>query len=99
MTASAIELALRKQRLQLKSAELRARWAHYAAGVRPLCTGVDGARAAAVWVRRHPEVPVAAAVALAVARPRGVLRWLRRAVSAVLLWRRLRRRLGARASR
>jgi hypothetical protein len=93
MAATAIELALKKQRLQLKSAELRDQWTVCAATLKPLCTGADRLRDAGAWLRRHPELPLAVGVALAVARPRALFRWLRRAVSALLVWRRLRKRL------
>jgi hypothetical protein len=95
VSAVAIELALKKQRLQMKSAELRNRWAACAAGVKPLCAGVDRVREAAGWLRRYRGWLVAAAVGLAVARPRAAFRWLRRTASVWLLWRRLRKRLAA----
>jgi hypothetical protein len=85
-----IELALKKQRLQLKSAALRDDWVSCASALKPLCTGADRVRDAAVWLRRHPELLVAGAVALLVARPRAVFRWARRSISVVRLWRRLR---------
>jgi hypothetical protein len=90
MTADRIELALRKQRLQLESDFLREQWCAHVAGLEPAFrTGnriVDGVR----WLRRHPPVFVAGAVALLVARPRSVVRWLRRTVVAWRSWRRLR---------
>jgi YqjK-like protein len=93
MAAPAIELALKKQRLQLKSAELRDQWTACAATLKPLCAGADRVRDVGAWLRRHPELPVAAGVALVVARPRALFRWLRRGVSVLLVWRRLRKRL------
>jgi hypothetical protein len=93
MSASAIELALRKQRLLFRSVELRERWAADAAAFKPLCAGVDRVRDAGVWLRRHPELVAGIAVALLVARPRAAFRWLRRSVSVLLFWRRLRKRL------
>jgi YqjK-like protein len=92
MAASAIELALKKQRLQLKSAELRDQWSACAATLKPLYAGADRIRDAGVWLRRHPELLVAIGAALVVARPRMLFRWLRRAVSALLFWRGLRKR-------
>jgi len=85
-----IDLALKKQRLQLKSEALRAEWIVCAGALRPLCGGADRVRLAGAWLRRHPEAVAAGAVALAVARPRAVFRWLRRSFFAVRLWRRVR---------
>ncbi len=98
MSADAIELALRKQRLQLKSAALREQWAIHAAGLQPVCRAGDRLRDAVAWLRRYPQVLVAGSVALVVARPRIVVRWLRRGVVAWRSWRRLRSWLNAEAS-
>lgn len=95
MSASAIELALKKQRLLLRSAELRDQWIVCAGTMKPLCAGADRIRAAGAWLRRHPELPVAVIAALVATRPRRLFRWLRRAVSVALFWRRLRKRLTA----
>jgi hypothetical protein len=85
-----VEFALKKQRLQLRSAELRERFADYAVDVAPvLRVGdkvVDGVR----WVKHHPEVVAAAGLAFAVARPRTVFRWARRGVAAWQTWGRVR---------
>jgi hypothetical protein len=91
-----IELALRKQRLQLQSDILREQWRGHVAGLAPVFfTGdkiADGVR----WVRRRPPVLIAGAVALVVARPRWIIRWGRRTVLAWRSWRRLRGWLDAR---
>lgn len=78
MNARRLELALRKQRLQLRSAQLRADFAADAAAFEPLFAAGDQVRDAALWLRNHPAVPVGAGVALLVARPRRLLRWARR---------------------
>jgi hypothetical protein len=78
-----LELALKKQRLQLRSALLRQQMSAHAANIAPLGTAVDGLRSAVAWLRAHPLLPIAAAVALIVARPRRALRWGNRAFS---LW-------------
>jgi hypothetical protein len=88
-----IELALKKQRLLLKSAALREDWVGYASALKPPCAGADRVRAAGGWLLRHPALLVAGGVAVLVARPRAVFRWVRRAASVFLLWRRLRNRL------
>lgn len=85
-----VEFALKKQRLQYRSAELRTQFAEYAFGVSPVLRAgdaiVDGVR----WVRNHPEVIAAAGVALVVARPRGVIRLARRGLVAWQAWGRVR---------
>lgn len=78
-----IALALRKQRLLLRSAELRGRIGTQARPLLPVFAVADRLRGGWFWLRRHPAVPVAVLTALLVARPRGVLRWLRRGW---LLW-------------
>lgn len=91
MNADALALALKKQRLQLKSATLREQWIGHAAGLRPLCGGVDRVGDGLRWLRGHPQVVmttgVAASVALLVARPRAMLRWARRGVVVWRAWR------------
>ncbi len=82
MASHEVELALKKQRLLLKSAALRRRLAGDARGLMPLFAAADRARAGASWLRRNPQWLVAAGIALAVARPRAAFRWLRRAVIA-----------------
>lgn len=88
MNGRLLELALRKQRLQFQSDLLRARWQDHARGVAPAFGVVDGVRAGAQWLRRHPEVTVGAAIALIVAKPRAVWRWFKRGVVAWQFWRR-----------
>lgn len=90
MNPTALELALKKQRLQIASESLRADFGRYAAGLAPAFTGADYVVKGAGWVRRHPQFVVAAAVALAVARPKRAWRWMRRAFVGWRAWRRLR---------
>lgn len=87
MNGQLLELALKKQRLQFQSDLLRDRWCSHARGVAPAFGVVDGVRAGAQWLRRHPEVTVGAAVALVVAKPRTVWRWLKRSFAVWGLWR------------
>jgi hypothetical protein len=91
-----VELALKKQRLQFRSAELRERFAEYAFGVSPVLKAGDAVVDGVRWVKRHPEVLAAAGVALVVVRPRGVVRWARRGVAAWQAWGRVRHWLAAR---
>jgi len=84
-----LELALRKQRLQIAGETLRADFGHYAAGLAPACAGADLAVDTARWLRSHPQVIMAAVVALAVARPKRAWRWARRAFAGWQAWRKL----------
>lgn len=81
-----VELALRKQRLQLRSAALRDELAGHAAAFAPLFAAGDKVCAGARWLRRNPAATVAVGVALVVARPRAVFRWLRRGVVVWQAW-------------
>jgi hypothetical protein len=87
MASSAIELALKKQRLQIASEGLRADFGQYASGLMPAFIGADMAGVGAHWVRRNPELVVAAGVALAVIRPKSALGWARRAFITWRVWR------------
>lgn len=78
MNSRHVELALKKQRLQMRSAVLREDFAAYAAGLRPGLALADRGRSALRWLRRHPLLPVAAMAALLVSHPRAALRWVRR---------------------
>jgi len=80
------ELALKKQRLQFQSAQLRDRWIAQAHGVRPLLAGIDRVGRGVQWVQRHPTAVLAVGIALLVARPRTALRWTRRAFVAWQAW-------------
>lgn len=93
MNAHLLELALRKQRLRLRSAALREAWASNVSGIGPVFSAADGIRNAAAWVRSHPLFLVAAGVAMAAARPRAVFRWARRGALAYRLWRGLQENL------
>lgn len=88
MTPQQVEFALKKQRLQLRSAELRGQMVGHVAGLAPTLALGDRLRAAAGWMRHNPEVVAFASVALVVVRPRTVWRWARRGIFA---WRALSR--------
>jgi hypothetical protein len=87
---TALELALKKQRLQIAAEGLRIDFGRYATGLAPAFTGADCAVAGARWLRRNPEIVVATGVALLVIRPRGAWRWARRAFVGWQTWRKLR---------
>ncbi|CAB1367747.1 YqjK family protein [Denitratisoma oestradiolicum] len=92
MNARAIELALKKQRLQLRSAALRGEIAAAAAGMKPLFATVDRIGDGLRWLREHHQWAVAGLVALLAARPRAALRWGRRGW---FVWQALRRLRGS----
>lgn len=87
MNARLLDLALRKQRLQFKSDALREQWRQHAQGLAPAFGVADQVRAGADWLGRHPEVLLGAGVAIAVARPRALWRWMRRGAIAWQFWR------------
>jgi hypothetical protein len=94
MSPKQLELALKKQRLQLRIADQREAVAQHVAGLHPLFATADQLRCAGRWLRRNPEVLVAVAVAVLVARPTFIWRWLGRSVLAWRVWTRLRGGLG-----
>ncbi len=98
MNPRQVELALKKQRLLMRSGALREDFGHYATVWMPLFSATDRLRAGLHWLRRHPLLPVASLVALMVARPRGVLRWARRGFFAWQALRRLRTALEVKLS-
>ena len=90
MNSTTLELALKKQRLQIASETLRAEFGLYAAGLAPAFSAADCAVEGARWLRRNPEVLIAAGVALVVIRPKRAWRWARRAFVGWQAWRKLR---------
>jgi len=90
VNATTIELALKKQRLQIASESLRSEFALCAAGLAPAFAAADCAVEGGRWLRRNPELVVAAMVALVVIRPRRAWRWARRAFIGWQAWRKLR---------
>lgn len=87
MSPSAIELALQKQRLQLKSAEQRGALMAAVAQLAPAFAVVDGVQDGVRWLRRHPEWLAGGIVTLLVVRPGAVLRLAERGFFAWQLWR------------
>lgn len=72
------ELAVRKQKLLIRSAELRVTLAHQAQVVRAPLAVADQAVAGAQWLRDHPAWPLGTMAVLAALRPRRALRWAMR---------------------
>jgi YqjK-like protein len=87
MASTAIELALKKQRLQIASEGLRADFGRHASGLMPAFIGADMAVVGAQWVRHNREIVVAVGVALLVIRPRSAIAWARRGFVLWRVWR------------
>lgn len=90
MNFATLELALRKQRLQIASEGLRADFGSYAAGLVPVFSGADLGVEGARWLRRNPEIVVATGVTLIVIRPKRAWRWARLAFFGWQAWRKWR---------
>ena len=90
MNDTVLELALKKQRLQIASDALRDDLGRYATGLRPLFSGADLAVDGVRWARRNPQFVVAAGVALLVARPKRAWRWACSAFFGWQMWQKLR---------
>ena len=84
-----LEIALKKQRLLIKSEQLRNEFGRNGLGVKPVFQVADAGVAGARWLQRHPEVVVGVAVTLVVARPKTVWRWSRRAYTGWKAWQQL----------
>ena len=78
MNPAELELALKKQRLQLASTQLRDDFSRHATAFVPVFSVADRVVAGVRWLQLHPQILVAAAVTLLVARPRKVWRLARR---------------------
>lgn len=85
-----LELALKKQRLILKSAALRVSIADNAEPLRPLFAGADKVIAGIHWVQNRPQAVLAAVAAVAIVRPRLLWRWGRRALVLWKAWQKVR---------
>jgi len=90
VNSTTLELALKKQRLQIAGESLRNDFGRYAAGLAPAFTGADYTVEGVRWLRRHPQLVIAVGVALVVSRPKRVWRWARRAFIGWQVWLKLR---------
>ena len=79
MSPELVELALRKQRLQIRSAEQRDALAHHALAFTPVLHGIDRVADGVRWARDNAPLLSGLGVFLLVVRPRASLRWARRA--------------------
>jgi YqjK-like protein len=89
------ELQLRRERLRMRSAELRLTIADRSQAFAPPLALADQAQAGVRWLRAHPEWPLGTLALLLVMRPRRVLRWGGRLWMGWRLWRRGQRALQA----
>ena len=87
MTPKRVELALKKQRLQLQSAAQRIMILQAIESASPAFGAADKVGEAWRWAKTHPEWLAGIGVALLIARPRAFFRWARRGFFA---WRALR---------
>lgn len=69
------DLMRRRERLLLRSAQLRAEWAMQVEVLRAPLGVADQARAATRWLAQHPEWPLGAALLVVLLRPARALRW------------------------
>lgn len=79
MNPGLVEFALRKQRLQLRAAELRGDTMRHLRGIEAVLGLVDRAQEQARWARTHVPLLSAALLVVALVRPRATLRLARRA--------------------
>lgn len=93
MNQRLMELALKKQRLQLQAAAQRLELAQRLQAWAPAFAAADAVAGGLRWLKTHPQWLAGAAAVLLVVRPRAFFRWLRRGFFAWQAWRRARRAL------
>ena len=84
------ELALERERLLVRSAQLRLELGAQSTVLRTPLTVVDKVRAGTHWLRHHPEWPLGALAVLVLLRPGRVVRWSAHLLWGWRLWRRAR---------
>lgn len=92
-------LLLRRERLRLRSGQLRQDWVLQVQSLRAPLGVVDRAREATHWLVRNPAWPIGAALLLLLLRPVRVLRWTGLAWQGWAAYQRLRRVMGPRLPR
>lgn len=95
-TAPRLPLALRQQQLLARSSELRQQWVQQTQTWQRPLAWLDRGMQAWQWLRARPAVPLAAAVALVLLRPRRAWRWSMTLWWGWRQWRRLQRALDPR---
>jgi hypothetical protein len=88
MNPKIVELALKKQRLQLEAAAQRVMILQALESAVPAFGIAEKVRSGWRWAKAHPEWMAGIGVALLVARPRAFFRWARRGF---FVWRTLRK--------
>lgn len=92
MNPKVVELALKKQRLQLQAAAQRVMILQALESATPAFGAAEKVRSGWRWAKAHPEWLAGIGVALLVARPRACFRWAKRGF---FVWRSLRSLRGA----
>ena len=92
MNPKNVELALKRQRLQLQAAAQRVMIMQAIESAAPAFGAAEKVRSGLRWAKAHPEWLAGIGVALLVARPRAFFRWAKRGF---FIWRSLRRLHGA----
>ena len=92
MNPKNVELALKRQRLQLQAAAQRIMIMQALESAAPAFGAAEKVRSGLRWAKAHPEWLAGIGVALLVARPRAFFRWAKRGF---FIWRSLRRLHGA----
>jgi hypothetical protein len=70
-----LELVQRRERLLLRSAQLRTDWSQQVQALRAPLGVADRARAGVQWLARNPEWPLGVALVVVLLRPGRALRW------------------------
>lgn len=91
MNPKIVELALKKQRLQLQAAAQRVMIMQVLESAAPAFGAAEKVRSGLRWAKAHPEWLAGIGVALVVARPRAFFRWAKRGF---FVWQSLRRLRG-----
>jgi len=89
------EVLHRRERLVLRSDQLRVTWSDQVQVLRTPLGVADKARSATQWLLQHPEWPLGVAALLVVLRPGRALRWASYAWQGYALYRRVQRVLDA----
>lgn len=85
------EVLRRRERLLLRSGQLRSDWSQQVQVLRTPLGVADQARAATQWLLQHPEWPLGVATLMVVLRPGRALRWASYAWQGYGLYRRAQR--------
>jgi hypothetical protein len=85
------EVLRRRERLLLRSGQLRVDWAQQVQVLRAPLGLADQARSATQWLMQHPEWPLGVAALIVVLRPGRALRWASYAWQGYGLYRRAQR--------